>query len=280
MESLEYNDLLPKTLWQYTSGAGVTGIITGRQLWGTHHLYLNDLTEFRYAATVINSVLEEAMYEDTTPQIRDELHRLQGLVADAHSDVTPDIFVCSFGARHDNLNLWTRYTRAGDAYSIGIDGMYRWARGYQSWQLRRCFYKPEEQRVFIHYAIADRLKQLQAGAPWQHTFVELAYDIGWLAPLLKDQCWEDEHEWRFIRYPHELVRFPEPDPPAVPVRPGKDGARIPYLPFPLDDNPLSLRVTIGPGPTPPLTAADLVEMGKKHGVDVLPEASRLPIRDW
>jgi hypothetical protein len=277
--SLEYGDQLPKTLWHYTSGAGVTGILTTRQLWGTNCLYLNDLREFRYAGDVINLALTDVINEDTTPEVRGELQRLQGLIASAHPTVTPAIYICSLSARHDHLNLWTRYTKAGDAYSVGIDGMYLWLRGYQSWQLRRCFYDPKEQRVMFHYAISDRLEELKKHDRLPRAIVELAYDFAWLAPLVKDPCWEDEHEWRFIRYPRELVRFPEPDPPVIHMRPSELGD-TPYTPFSLDGSPLSLRITIGPGPTPRLSENDLVEMGAKSGVVVRPELSKRPIRSW
>ncbi len=279
LNSLEYADALPKTLWHYTNGSGLTGIITGRNLWGTHHLYLNDLSEFTYAATVINAVLDEVIDDSTTAGVRDELHRLQSLVADPNSVVIPQIFICSFSARHDHLTLWRSYTRAGDAYSVGIDGMYLWMRGMQSWQLRRCFYDRMEQRLLIHQAIKGRLEDIQRGIEVRRAFVELAYDFGWLAPFLKDPRWEDEHEWRFIRYPRELVRFPEPDPPGYHTRVGPRGA-VPYLPFALDGDPLSVRVTIGPGPTPALTEDDIVAMGAKTSILATVDHSRRPIRYW
>ena len=44
-------------LYHYTDAAGLIGIVTSGALWATHCDYLNDASEFKYAAGVMKDVV-------------------------------------------------------------------------------------------------------------------------------------------------------------------------------------------------------------------------------
>ncbi len=276
---IEYAQDLPRFLWKYTSTAGLAGILANRTLWGTNCLFLNDAKEFKYAGEVIKLVLADIIDDETTVELRDELVRLQNLILSAHPDVTPALYICSFTSLSDDLTMWTRYTKPRDAFNVGIDGMYLLMHGgLQSWHLRQCLYDVKTQRMLVDGVIRRRLQQLKDGDQSPHTFVQLAYDIGSLAPQIKEPIWEHEKEWRLIRYPRELVPYPEPHDPVVRTRVGELG-ETPYITYTLDAVP-TLRVTLGPGPVGRLSANDVIVMGASNSMIVRTESSRISLNFW
>src|SRR5437868_10408340 len=80
----------PSTLFHYTDGAGLLGIVKGREVWATHTQYLNDQDEFRHAIRV----MEEVIAEEPTPPGRDDL--LQRLRQGLENAEMANVCVASF----------------------------------------------------------------------------------------------------------------------------------------------------------------------------------------
>lgn len=277
-EGIDYGTTLPETLWHYTGSEALANILQSKELWATNCLYLNDASEFIFSARVIASVLDEVIDEETTTEVRTALVRLQELVASAHPLVTPPLYIVSFAGHRDRLSLWRGYRKAGDTINVGLDGFTLWGRGMQSWQLRECFYDDDRQRIVIRDVLQRCIERLKAGGNLHHVLLELAFDVAWLAPILKHPKFEEEQEWRMIRYPPHLVRFPEDSEPVVRQRPRSRGP-IPYIGFPLamEAQQPEVQITLGPGAK--LTETDVLAMAEANAVSATVGVSEIPFRD-
>ena len=280
-EGIEYNTVVPRFLWHYTDGAGLRGILQTQTLWASNCLFLNDSAEFKFAGEVITKVLDEVLDVDATAEVRRELVNLRDMFALAHPDITPDIYVCSFTTQGDLLSQWRGYTKPRDRFNIGINGPYLFARGFESWQLRECFYQDMRQRLLVSDVVRRCLSYLDAGVPVSLAFRRLAYSLAWLAPLLKHPRFAEENEWRLIRYPRELVRFPEEYEPPVEHRP-RQSTSIPYITFPLNIEQVHvppIHITIGPS-TNALSENDVIVLAAENGLVATTSLSEVPLRDW
>jgi hypothetical protein len=188
---------LPLYLWHYTSRKVLRNILRTRGLWARHLLRLEDQREFRFAGEVMLSVLEQVMDEETAPEIRDAVVRVQQLIEKAPTDETPDLYVISFTTRPDNPDMWRLHTRpSDDPVSIGIEGRYLLLRSKENWQLRKVFYHDHEQRECMHRVLDIHLNRLKDGDSPETVTPKLARAITVLAPVLKSREFEEKEEWR------------------------------------------------------------------------------------
>src|SRR5689334_19474832 len=102
------------TLYHYTSGQGLFGIINSGKLHCTNVNFLNDPSEQSYFQQILAIVFAE--YEDT----RDVYSTLfnesfQKAVLDPFEK-----FIASFSKNPDSLSMWNYYAK-GNGYNIGLD---------------------------------------------------------------------------------------------------------------------------------------------------------------
>ncbi len=110
----------PKTIYHYTDGAGLRGIIEAGKFWFTDIFNLNDPSELRYGLQpameamqreVAKGVSEVGTFSRTFMEmLRGEIERV------AH------YFVCCFSTAGDDLGQWRAYADNGRGYAIGFDG--------------------------------------------------------------------------------------------------------------------------------------------------------------
>jgi hypothetical protein len=109
-----------ETLYHYTDGRGVLGIISSRSLHFTDFRHLNDPSELRYG----RELLERAV--TSLPKDANWHHRcfmtllLPHLVALMKSSGI-DLFVASFSTEKDDLGQWRAYADDGRGFAIGFD---------------------------------------------------------------------------------------------------------------------------------------------------------------
>jgi hypothetical protein len=90
----------PESLYHYTTGPGLLGIVGSRELWATSIHYMNDAQEFALALQVASYCLHTARKHVNT---EDESALLDRMVQDLERVAKLIVCVVSFSAAHDQL---------------------------------------------------------------------------------------------------------------------------------------------------------------------------------
>ena len=203
-----------ETVWHYTDGNGFLGILQSGRLYATQVSALNDSKETEYATDLFKEEVRKAIVEQAGKD--DVVSFFQSILEQVKE--TPDnptqgiskFYVACFSSRPDDLNQWSKYTKASPGrFAIGFypKGLNREPNS----TLYRVIYdraKLEAAVKKVVYATLDfymsGLTGERAEKPeeWARLFY-LAWDewIYKLAPLAKDQQWDSEGELRIV---HEL----------------------------------------------------------------------------
>ena len=215
----------PPTLYHYTDGAGLMGIVTSGTVWATHCAYLNDASEFKYAVGVVRDVVEEvtAVADPDSWKSRFRHFISQDNNPSVHStDWTQDAeeqqFVACFSERGDGLSQWRGYEKSIGGYSLGFQftDLHAIERRINDSQAGKefseaspritaeflpCWYDQQEQKALIAEGFERALRHCAT--------TRNPVDDSSLAALLrailrpvsscfKDPAFEDEHEWRLV----------------------------------------------------------------------------------
>lgn len=271
----------PLLLHHYTSGSGLLGIFDSDSVWATLIHSLNDSKEFQHAIDLARAHLFSLRHGSSD----EPLNCLNETLADSLDRVSQlSIYAACFSAMEDSLSQWRGYCPPGFGYSLGLFGeeLQRVA-GSQGFELRQCIYKHEEQLRLVQRWASQALQDLRTTLPErcdpakharEHCHKHFQSFVSF-APILKNQSFRDEHEWRLI------AMIPSDD-PRVKLRPGRS-MLIPYVPIKLGlaSNP-SLVWDIKIGPTPNMTlasnaAAHFFRRARiKNGIG----PSVVPYREW
>ena len=203
-----------ETVWHYTDGNGFLGILQSGRLYATQVSALNDSKETEYATDLFKEEVKKAIIEQAGKG--DVVSFFQSILEQVKE--TPDnptqgiskFYVACFSSRPDDLNQWSKYTKASPGrFAIGFypKGLNREPNS----TLYRVIYdraKLEAAVKKVVYATLDfymsGLTGERAEKPeeWARLFY-LAWDewIYKLAPLAKDQQWDSEGELRIV---HDL----------------------------------------------------------------------------
>lgn len=274
-------------LYHYTTPEGLIGIVENRTLWATDVFYLNDSEEFalgiQIARDYMKDLKEKANSEPT-------VGRLEWLLGD-FKGVGPqrkiDVYVSSLSVEDDQLSQWRAYCRGG-GFAIGFKiGRLKELATAQGFVLERCIYEPKEQRQLITEAVDSIAGAwLHSSAPWPEQSGEgprfeialnLSYELSRLSPMLKNQAFLEENEYRLISEPSVLhvegqMKFRN-----------QSGLVIPYREFELNDNDLwrQVRVVVGPTPHPEESHASVYALLRNKtgfGNDV--KITKCSYREW
>ncbi|HEY4045520.1 MAG TPA: DUF2971 domain-containing protein [Acidobacteriaceae bacterium] len=205
------------TLWHYTNGAGLLGILQSAQIYATQVACLNDSTETTYA---------QKLFRDAISEVKKKHSKDETVLAYLSEQVTDDVtqsvspskfFVTCFSAEKDDLSQWRAYSETGgeNGYAIGFR-----AQGLFSSLPNRMVAKVNYDREF-HLAEAKEvaeatirfflkgLQTVQARTPeeWAKEFFAAWDDrVYRLAPLVKDRGFRAENEFRIVHelYTHEM----------------------------------------------------------------------------
>jgi hypothetical protein len=197
----------PDVLYHFTDAAGVTGILTNKELWASRAMSLNDASEMEYGIARTKNYLDGRIESETDPRrlgfLKATLFWLDGRDVDPELAINIEHFVASFCGRPDRSGLWLHYGRSGRGYALGFESA-RLAR--EPFELLKVAYRPTEQDELIDGAIRlieeefldvvteqDVKTVARAGATAAHL---CATSIRAIASRLKDPSFEDEEEWR------------------------------------------------------------------------------------
>lgn len=223
----------PKSLFHYTSAAGLKSILESQKLRFTHYAYLNDYTELQYICSVVKECLDDLKSE--TP----ELYKLYRADHEESFDKklsrlisSMDVYVASFSLVCDKLNMWTYYTKdeSAEGYCIEFESFYfsrRMQELNEEISLRPCFviYDKAKQKSVVSSCLkimegsitsVDELTPEQKGKMHEAFFNMLRF----YAPAFKHEAFADEQECRII--------CTSPSPDFVLTR-TKKGHIVPYL---------------------------------------------------
>jgi hypothetical protein len=297
MESSILKDVLSrhptKTLYHYTTQAGLLGIIKDKQIWATHTQYLNDAREYLHALGVLTAEIDKRLAD----AVGDGHRILVDMAEGVKGIVSGNVCVCSFSEDRDSLSQWRAYCGSTSGYAIGFNPLHlaEMVRR-EHFCLAPCLYEPAEQNVVIG-ALVDKvfdqnMERLHNGETLISESREKRSSPGKLimpqggnltaylhdyAPMLKDKSFSAEKEWRIISRPLACTfeRFS--------FRCG-NSTLIPYyrMPIALSDQPLRLdEVVVGPTPHIEPSRRAVRSFLLNQELETVPvEPSAVPYRNW
>ena len=198
-------------VWHYTGGDGLLGILRTRSLFATQLACVNDLTESRYAATMLRSALEKraAAFVDGPAHT---LLQYYASVIDEQEEDTPNHaynrnYVTSFSMLRDDLSQWRAYGGGENGYALGFSPLD--FLGLESTILGSVNYQPEEhislaseiaevfERLFVKFSTDERRSD-----PLWHRYFAIEFDIflSRISPFAKDPGFRAEQEFRLVRF--------------------------------------------------------------------------------
>ena len=310
---------IPATLWHYTSYNGFHGIITSKRVWATEYRFLNDREEFLHARELALAVVEEEpeIIGEFFPA-REYVRKAVNIVFNTGymTEERLRVMVASFSEAGDQLSQWRGYANDSRGVCIGFDLRdMRPTPGLGSTvTFAPCIYDQETKRALLKAIFTDyrnrvyewwgstmnlahregravtaydpqsaativkgREPELQRALKMGH--VGLQFDLIRAAPLLKNESFSEEREWRLV-----LPCMPDRGRPNInelEFRCMRDGI-VPYfaslLPRVANDGPITCTdVILGSGCHPAAEVGVNLFL-QKAGIRVLAKRSAIPYR--
>lgn len=289
-------------LYHYTSQNGFLGIIQSSCVWATHTRFLNDSSEFLHGLSFAKNFAGSIFMED------DYLGAFGWALRHALESVSGDnIYVSSYSEVPDLLSQWRGYCPNGAGFCVGFsDEVLKDYCHQNGYRLEKCIYKHEEQIQKIQSLIDKCFEQFPQPhisrevydkySPKEQAKFELDYrlrtsegseanqaneavkwfcdEITELAPLLKNEGFHEEVEWRvIIKEPKTGIMF----------RAGKSFL-IPYMELRfLEDSKLRalMEVIVGPNPNQHRNEASARMYLDSVGLNETNiESSKTPYNNW
>lgn len=271
-------------------------MLTSKTIWASKIHYLNDSREFALALNLARVELTERMRAASS---KGERGRLELLRDSIYTIERTNTCVCCFSELGDSLSQWRGY--GGEAgFSVGFSG--KWfarAKEALALTLSPCVYDPEMQHGLVREAI-DRFLGATANAEqdyWDaiqvsvapdrpYTFVvtrsagdDFATRLAELAPLLKDESFAAEKEWRLVAQQVSALDLEH--------RPG-GSMLVPYYSIPIGDPDRFdsvEEIIVGPTPHPDLSLASVTSLAISTGLvnshnSIRTRQTDIPFRSW
>jgi hypothetical protein len=288
------NNILSETpplhLYHYTDQKGLLGIVKkpDRQIWATHHQYLNDTQEFVHAKGVIRDEIEKRIESANYDDLR-ILERMRTTL-DGPGNEEVNLYLASFSEDGDSLAQWRAYGGQAAGYALGL-----WGNRLlipDDFTLARCIYEPEKQREVAKAIVAEvehRLAQMPLIGDSNADFTAwatLLLGLHEFALIFKHEKFRGEQEWRiFSRVLMDMApAFPaEPMECKLEFRHGKS-MLIPYRIVPLRDNEGNFpihEIIVGPNPNPQQSRRSVESLLLSQGLQgAQVRSSDIPYRNW
>jgi hypothetical protein len=199
----------PAELCHYTTGENLVKILESGELWSTQVSCVNDASEFRYAIRVARAAFQRRLESGET--LSDEQRACLREINDALSiegTETAGYFVACLSENRDDLSQWRSYGSAEGGYAIrfAVDKL---AALRKTAFLAPITYDRAQQIVAADDVVTKTLSMFDegkrhregaCGTDWMKAFLEAwGNAVSYIAPLLKDDAFAAEKEWRLIR---------------------------------------------------------------------------------
>ena len=289
-------DATNSSLYHYTSGDGLIGILRNKSLWATDINFLNDHREFELGSKLIGDLSKVKVQELIKKNFADSLEVREKLLGDLESFTTSlhsltsgfNHNTISFTSKFDCLRHWISYCNQTTGYCIEFD------RKLLSKSLCEIDL-PITEFVEIEYAQIDQMnfkieQEVKEGARIyfervlhslsNKTESEEESHLEFITKLiqrriiksasLKSQEWEDEAETRFICSTDDAKQLEYRS---------KNGVIIPYIQCAIDSEAIR-SITIGPASNPELAHRGLQFLSESAGMDFEIQHSNCSLRDF
>jgi Protein of unknown function (DUF2971) len=191
-------------LFHYTSLKGFRGVIDSKHLWATDTRFLNDWSEVRYIASIVNRLLD--LRRQMKPERADELTVLRTALdgwTQAHSK-HKGIYVCSLSENGNQLSQWRAYCPNGGGVTIGFDSVELHTsmlpRGVIT--VKVCYEVEQQERIvgeLLDYLLYGEIPLAHMGASRTESLQEeFLLLLSMTGPVLKHPGFSEEAEWRLI----------------------------------------------------------------------------------
>jgi hypothetical protein len=289
----EIRDRVVEPLYQYTTAAGLQGILESESMWFTDYRHLNDPSEVRHGMARAHEVFQAAQ-EGADGRAGLFLRCAADLFS--HDNVaTFDFFIACFSSARDDLGQWRAYGDNGRGFAIGFapemftpkppePGLPPEKHSF----VGRVRYKPEEimersrraiaQAADLFLATADKNRELMrdkaVGVPFMRELggLLIAEQLVWHALTSKHHAYENEREVRVLMMGSGSVLEP-----STKTRMRGSAEFVPYiaLAWPVREPGNIVEVVAGPAATAQVAERLLATSGLP---DVAVNPSAVPYR--
>ena len=191
-------------LHHYTNADGLFGIIDNEELWASKIQFLNDTSEFLH---FIDITKNEINLKKAEPSVTKDQTSFYEIAEESLDNIIQiNAFICSFSEEPDKLSQWRGY----GGFSIGFNFDKLKSSISQNFYLKRCIYDPVEQRkkcVELLDYFENRYNLFKVKLPpvdregaLKATLQQFNENISLMGLFMKHKSFEEEHEWRLIRY--------------------------------------------------------------------------------
>ena len=221
MENLKsiLNIDIPQVLYHYTDANAFMGLITKKEFWASHIRFMNDYTEYKLAKDKFIKMIPEFINgkfpSGATPpgKVIKDFEWLTGKI---------DVFIVSLSEKEDELNQWRAYGKSTPNYSLAFnkdtlvenasiistkeeiiqhieDYVYESKRDPISRILLPCIYDKSEQEKLLQEILEDSYRKVSEKEETSMEFTKyIARKFVFYAPLIKNNDYVDEKEWRIV----------------------------------------------------------------------------------
>lgn len=194
---------LPPTLWHYTTGDGLIGIVESGELFATHISCLNDSLEYRYLIDLVRRKVKEA----GATADEDHHHFYERMTSDELDVSKVDTLVTCFTRKRDDLGQWRGYGGGVSGYAIEFhtDHLIKCVEKTRPEAVIARVRYDEERHIELASEIVAQVTRLYfQGSPkdakaWEESlFPAYMWLTSTLAALSKHPSFRDEEEHRII----------------------------------------------------------------------------------
>ncbi len=182
---------LPELLFHYTNAKGLHGILSSKTIWATEYQFLNDLSEYAYAQTVIREHLD---------QRHDAMGKMLYLSWPTFGGSLAHWFphyVVSASEDGDSVSQWRSYAGPHDGYAIAFSSEKLNKPGSR---LIALLYSPVKQKELLK-RVLDAALDAYEGTDHLHqhqVLIDSFSALQYAAYYLKDPSFTGEREWRVV----------------------------------------------------------------------------------
>jgi hypothetical protein len=265
-----------KTLYHYTSLAGLLGILQSKELWLSSIRYMNDASEMSLGHERFREVCEEFKAKrNPGPRFQELLDTLLRL---GDADIQMDAFIFCLCEEKDLLSQWRGYAEGGGGVAIEFK-----ARSIlppqQGLALQPVLYSGWAQREILETLLKVFRKHLNkldaSGDPQKKRGLlnDACNAFAMTLPLVKNDAFREEKEWRLLKVTHRSLQELRVSHRV------SNGLVVPYMRLPLAD-PLPIEsIVVGPSAHQDLLAEGIKDLLHRVGASsVKVELSSTPYR--
>ena len=263
----------PETIYHYTTQKGILGIIPDRCMWATQAHFLNDKNEVFLTFKLLERELRRMVAESRSPEHRSLLNEIRHNLSNVDQTHICTVSFCESG---DLLSQWRGYAAQGKGYALGFDlPKLSDIAKQQNFVVWPCVYNPTLQLELVKYLIDCWIEKFsEKMLNHEKMLEEINVSICKLAPIIKDESFIEEQEWRLVS---SATGFEK----NMAFREG-EFSLIPYLNLRDNDSKDCFKkIVVGPSPHTDLAINSLkmfLKQNKLSNVEVV--TSRIPFRNW